>query len=76
MSGWRHHWDVLKEALRADRERPKIFVPSRESDFLPAALEVTERQAGSRTGACALLSANMADGGYRLISDIQVSIMR
>jgi hemolysin D len=43
MSGWRHHWDVLKEALRADRERRRVFVPSRESDFLPAALEVAER---------------------------------
>lgn len=43
MSGWRHHWEVLKEALRADREWRKNFIPSRESDFLPAALEVAER---------------------------------
>jgi hemolysin D len=43
MSGWRHHWDVLKEALRADREQRKAFIPSQESDFLPAALEVAER---------------------------------
>lgn len=43
MSGWRHHWDVLKEALRADREQRKGFIPSAESDFLPAALEVIER---------------------------------
>lgn len=43
MSGWRHHWDVLKEALRADREQRKGFLPSAESDFLPAALEVIER---------------------------------
>lgn len=43
MSGWRHHWDVLKEALRADRERRKGFIPTREADFLPAALEVAER---------------------------------
>ncbi len=43
MSGWRHHWDVLKQALRADREERKAFIPSNESDFLPAALEVIER---------------------------------
>jgi hemolysin D len=43
MSGWRHHWEVLKEALRADRERQRTFIKTRESDFLPAALEVAER---------------------------------
>jgi hemolysin D len=43
MSGWLHHWDVLKEALRADREQRKGFIPSNEADFLPAALEVIER---------------------------------
>lgn len=43
MSGWRHHWDVLKEALRADREQRKALIPTEESDFLPAALEVAER---------------------------------
>lgn len=43
MSGWRHHWEVFKEALRADRERLKTFAPSHEADFLPAALEVAER---------------------------------
>ena len=43
MSGWRYHWDVLKEALRADRERRKALVPTEEADFLPAALEVAER---------------------------------
>jgi hemolysin D len=43
MSGWRHHWDVLKEALRAERERKATFIETREVDFLPAALEVAER---------------------------------
>lgn len=43
MSGWRHHWDVLKGALKAERERKRDFIPSAESDFLPAALEVAER---------------------------------
>lgn len=43
MSGWRHHWEVLKEALRAERERKASFIETREVDFLPAALEVAER---------------------------------
>lgn len=43
MSGWRHHWEVLKQALRDERERKRSFLPSAESDFLPAALEVAER---------------------------------
>lgn len=43
MSAAGHHWEVLKEALRAERERAKNFIPSAEADFLPAALEVAER---------------------------------
>ncbi len=43
MSGWHHHWDVFKDALRADRERQRTFLRTREADFLPAALEVAER---------------------------------
>ncbi len=43
MSGLGHHWDVWKEAIRADRERSKAKIKSHESDFLPAALEVAER---------------------------------
>ncbi|MGG6286566.1 hypothetical protein ACQ4M3_33720 [Leptolyngbya sp. AN03gr2] len=43
MSGLSHHWDVWKEAIRADREQNKVKVKSHESDFLPAALEVAER---------------------------------
>jgi hemolysin D len=43
MSAWGHHWEVLREALRAEKERAKDFIPTREADFLPAALEVAER---------------------------------
>ena len=43
MSGWRHHWHVFREALAADRARVAALVPSAETDFLPAALEVAER---------------------------------
>lgn len=40
---WRHHWEVLKQAVRDDRERRKRFVPSADTEFLPAALEVIEQ---------------------------------
>jgi hemolysin D len=43
MSGLGHHWDVWKEAIRADREQSRVKMKSHESDFLPAALEVAER---------------------------------
>lgn len=43
MSDLRHHWEVLREALRAERQRAASFIPSAEADFLPAALEVAER---------------------------------
>ncbi len=43
MSAWGHHWEVLREALRVEKERAKDFIPTREADFLPAALEVAER---------------------------------
>lgn len=43
MSGWSQHWEVFREALRKEKERAKNFIPSAESDFLPAALEVAER---------------------------------
>ena len=38
-----YHWQVLKEALKADRERMQASLRSEEVDFLPAALEVIER---------------------------------
>jgi hemolysin D len=42
--GWiSHHWRVIRDALRADKERRRNHITSREHDFLPAALEVTER---------------------------------
>lgn len=43
MSGWRHHWEVLKQAVRDDREHRKRFVRSADTEFLPAALEVIEQ---------------------------------
>lgn len=43
MSGWMHHWEVLKKAIHDDRAYRKGLIPLEESDFLPAALEVTER---------------------------------
>lgn len=43
MNAWAHNWDVLKASWKADMERRRNFIPSAESDFLPAALEVIER---------------------------------
>ena len=38
-----HHWQVLRAALKADKERRKGGMRSTEVDFLPAALEVIEK---------------------------------
>ena len=42
MSGLAHSWRVIREALKADRERRRNAVPSADAEFLPAALEVIE----------------------------------
>jgi hemolysin D len=41
-SGWRHHWRVLRESWALESERRKGRVTWRETDFLPAALEIVE----------------------------------
>ena len=38
-----HHWQVIRAALKADRERREGGLRSHEVDFLPAALEVVEK---------------------------------
>jgi len=38
-----HNWQVIRAALKADKERRRGSLRSREVDFLPAALEVIER---------------------------------
>ena len=43
MSALGHNWRVLGAAMRDDRARRRGSLRSRETDFLPAALEVTER---------------------------------
>lgn len=43
MSGLGHSWRVIRDALKADRERRKAHVAAYEGEFLPAALEVIER---------------------------------
>jgi hemolysin D len=42
MSGLAHSWQVIREALKADRERRRNSQPSADAEFLPAALEVIE----------------------------------
>lgn len=43
MNAWSHNWQVLKASWKADNARRKALIPSHETDFLPAALEVIER---------------------------------
>lgn len=43
MTAWSHNWEVLKASWKADVQGRKGFIPSVETDFLPAALEVIER---------------------------------
>jgi hemolysin D len=43
MSALGHHWRVIREALKADKERRRGARTSLEPEFLPAALEVIER---------------------------------
>ena len=38
-----HSWRVIRDALRADKERQRTRVAMRETQFLPAALEVIEQ---------------------------------
>lgn len=40
--GLRHHWQVLRDSWALETERRRARVAWRETDFLPAALEVTE----------------------------------
>ena len=42
VTGWRHHWEVLKESWAAETARRANLVQWKEADFLPAALEVVE----------------------------------
>lgn len=42
MNNRAHHWAVLKQALRDDRQRRRDHVRSADTEFLPAALEVIE----------------------------------
>lgn len=52
-----HHWRVIRQALKDDRERQRGALRMSEHDFLPAALEVIERPVSptARVTAWALL---------------------
>ncbi len=41
-AGWRNHWDTLRDAWVLENERRRNRPKWRETDFLPAALEVVE----------------------------------
>lgn len=74
MSAWRHHWEVLREALRVEKERAKHFIPTREADFLPAALEVSERPVSptGRVTAWILLSGLMITIAWTVFGKVDV----
>ena len=74
MSGWQHHWEVLKEALRAERERAKNLIPTAEADFLPAALEVAERPVSptARVTAWVLLIGLTLTIGWTVLGRVDV----
>jgi len=55
MSALGHNWRVFRRALNDDRARRRGSLRSRETDFLPAALEVTERPVSPTARATALV---------------------
>ncbi|MCK0530673.1 HlyD family type I secretion periplasmic adaptor subunit [Sphingobium agri] len=55
MNAWTHNWQVLKASWKADNARRKMLIPSSETDFLPAALEVIERPVSPTARAAAWL---------------------
>ena len=42
VASWGHHWDVLRDAWAGEGQRRKARINWRETDFLPAALEIVE----------------------------------
>jgi hemolysin D len=74
MNAWSHNWQVLKESLKADRERSKGMIPSSETDFLPAALEVIERPVSptARVATWVLLVGLLATTAWTIFGRVDV----
>ncbi|MBX9729758.1 MAG: HlyD family type I secretion periplasmic adaptor subunit [Sphingomonas sp.] len=74
MSGPGHYLGVIREALRADRERRKTHQVSRETEFLPAALEVVERPVSptGRLTAWVLIALLVATLAWLILGKVDV----
>ena len=74
MSGPMHYIRVIREALRADRLRRKTHQESRETEFLPAALEVVERPVSptGRATAWVLLALLVATIAWLVLGQVDV----
>lgn len=71
---WSHNWQVLKAAWKADNERRKELIPSHETDFLPAALEVIERPVSptARVVTWVLLAGLLATAAWTIFGRVDV----
>lgn len=69
-----HHWRAIREALSADKERVRGQIVSRESDFLPAALEVIERPVSptGRVTAWVLMMGLIATLAWLILGKVDV----
>lgn len=74
--GFAHHLDIWREALRADRLRPKLG-PMGEAElaFLPAALEITERPASITARLLAVILCGFFAGSVAWASIGELDIM-
>lgn len=74
MTGPGHYLRIIREALRADRERRKSHQVSSETEFLPAALEVVERPVSptGRATSWVLLGLLVATLAWLILGKIDV----
>ena len=69
-----HSWRVIRDALKADKERQQARVAMRETQFLPAALEVIEQPVSptSRATAWVLMIGLLATVAWLILGKVDV----
>ena len=69
-----HSWRVIRDALKADKERQQARVAMRETQFLPAALEVIEQPVSptSRATAWVLMIGLLATVAWLVLGRVDV----
>lgn len=69
-----HHWDVARRAVAKEKQRGEWLIKSSEVDFLPAALEIVERQVspGGRIAAYLLAAVLLAMLLWLTLGEIDV----